>query len=116
MIPVCSPDTTEVEKRWVNKALDENRISSTAGFTEEFEEKFAEKIGVKYAISCNSGGSALFLALWALGIRQGDEVIVPTFTMFATANAVIQCGAKPVFMDSEYGTGNINAWNIKEKI
>jgi len=65
-IPVCKPSITEVEKRWVNKALNENRISSTGGMVEQFEKEFAKKVGRKYAIAVNSGGSALFLTLWAL--------------------------------------------------
>lgn len=115
-IPVSRPSITSLEKKWVNKALDENRISSIGGLTSIFENKFAEKIGVKHCIAVNSGCSALFLALWALGVRKGDEVIVPDFTMVASANAVIQCRAKPIFVDAEWDTCNINPELIKEKI
>ncbi|MCH7604792.1 DegT/DnrJ/EryC1/StrS family aminotransferase [Patescibacteria group bacterium] len=115
-IPVSQPSITEVEKRWVNKALDEKIISSTGGLVEQFEHAFAEKIGTRYAVACNSGGSALFLALWALGVKEGDEVIVPDFTMAATANAVIQCGARPVFVDAEWDTCNINPTLVAEKV
>jgi len=115
-IPVSKPSITSVEKRWVNKALDENKISSIGGLTEIFEEKFAEKIRVKHCIAVNSGCSALFLALWSLGVREGDEVIVPDFTMVATANAVVQCGATPIFVDVKWRTGNIDPALIEEKI
>jgi len=115
-IPVCRPSITKTEKRWVKKALKENRISSTGGLVELFEERFAKKVNRKYCVAVNSGGSALFLTLWALGIRKGDEVIVPDFTMVATPNAVSQCGAKPVFVDAEYDTGNIEVSKIEEKI
>jgi len=115
-IPVSRPSITSVEKKWVNLALDENRISSIGGLTEIFEEKFAERIGVRHCIAVNSGCSALFLALWALGVRKGDEVIVPDFTMIASANAVVQCGAKPVFVDAEWDTCNINPKLIEEKL
>jgi len=115
-IPVSRPSITSVEKKWVNLALDENKISSIGGLTEIFEEKFAEKIGVKHCIAVNSGCSALFLALWALGIRKGDEVIVPDFTMVASANAVVQCGATPIFVDVEWDTCNINPKLIEEKL
>jgi perosamine synthetase len=71
---------------------------------------------VKHAVAVNSGGSALFLALWTLGIREGDEVILPTFTMIASAGAVTQCGATPIFVDSEPGTGNIDVALIETKI
>ena len=115
-IPVCRPSISSLEKTMVNLAIDRNAISSIGGFVEEFEELFAKKIGTKYCIAVNSGGSALFLALWVLGIKKGDEVIVPDFTMIATANAVIQCGARPVFVDAKYDTGNIDPYLIEEKI
>ena len=114
-IKVCEPDITQKEIDYVAKAVKETHISSTAKYTNLFKEKFAEKIGVKHAVAVNSGGSALFLALWALGVRKGDEVIVPTFTMVATANAVVHCGAKPVFVDCEEN-GNIDVSKIEEKI
>ena len=115
-IKVCEPSTSAVEKKWVNKALDENRISSTGGYVEKFEKEFAKKIGTKYAVAVNSGYSAIFLTLVALGIGPGDEVIIPTFTMIATANAVRHCGAKPVLIDAEWETGNIDVTKIEEKI
>ena len=116
MIPVCSPSITRNEIGWVRRALKENRISSVGGFVDLFEERFAEKIGTKYCVAVNSGGSALFLTLWALGIREKDEVIVPDFTMIATANAVAQCGAKPVFVDACWDTCNIDVSKIEEVI
>lgn len=79
---------------------------------EQFEDEFKSKIGAKHCIAVNSGASALFLALKALGIKKGDEVIVPEFTMIATANAVVDCGAKPVFVDVE-DNGNIDVSEIK---
>jgi len=116
MIPVCAPSTTQKEIKWVNKALKENKISSTGGFVEQFEKEFAKKAGTEYAVAVNSGTSALLLALKALGIKEGDEVIMPTFTMISTANAVSQAGATPVFIDSEPDTGNIDVTLIEEKI
>lgn len=67
--------------------------------TVAFEEEFAKYVGAKYAVSVNSATSGLFLALKALGIKKGDEVIVPSFTFAATANVVVHCGATPVFVD-----------------
>ncbi len=116
MIRVCEPSLTDLEKKYVNEALENNWLSSIAPPVQLFEEAFAKKFGVKHAVAVNSGGSALFLALWTLGIRQGDEVIVPTFTMIATAGAVTQCGAIPVFVDSEPETGNIDVSQIEGKI
>lgn len=79
------------------------------------EEKYARFTGSKYAVSCNSGTAALHLALRAVGIKQGDEVIVPEFTMIACAFAVSYCGAKPVFVDCGDDL-NIDASLIEEKI
>jgi len=115
-IQVCSPSTTDLEIEWVNRALKENCISSTSKYVKMFEDKFAERIGAKYAIAVNSGTSALFVALKALGIREGDEVIVPTFTMIATPNAVAQCGAKPIFVDSRRDNCNIDEELIEQAI
>lgn len=116
LLKVCEPSITNKELEGVIRAVKSGMVSSTGGLVEEFEEEFAKKIGVKHCISTNSGGSALFLALWALGVREGDEVILPTFTMVATAYAVLQCGATPVYVDSEPDTGNIDVTKIEEKI
>lgn len=115
-IPVCTPSTSKREIKWVLKALKENKISSTGGYVEKFEQEFAKKIGTKYCVAVNSGFSALFLTLCALGIEKGDEVIVPDFTMIATANAVVATGATPIFIDAEWDTCNINPDLIEEKI
>lgn len=116
MIHVCEPSLTALEKKYVNEALDNNWLSSTAPPVGLFEEAFARKFGVRHAVAVNSGGSALFLALWALGVRAGDEVILPAFTMVATAGAVTQCGATPVFVDSEPDTGNIDVAQVEAKL
>lgn len=67
--------------------------------TIEFEKEFAQYVGRKYAIAVNSCTSALFLALKSLGIKNGDEVIVPSFTFASTVNVIVHCGAKPIFAD-----------------
>src|SRR5215468_3676762 len=116
MIRVCEPSLSDLEITYVTEALTNNWLSSIAPPVQLFEEMFAKRFGVRHAVAANSGGSALFLALWTLGIRPGDEVIVPTFTMVATPGAVTQCGATPVFVDAESGTGNIDVARIEEKI
>lgn len=83
---------------------------------EKMESSMAEYIGCKYAIGVSSGTDALLIALMAIGIQPGDEVIVPTFSFFATAGIVARLYAVPVFVDSDKTTFNINVRNIEEKI
>jgi perosamine synthetase len=116
MISVCEPTTTKNMKRYVNECLDTNWISSNGRFIKEFETKFAEYCGVKHAIRCCNGTAALHLALLALGVGKGDEVIVPDFSMIASSNAVIYTGATPIFVDSNLKTWNIDVEKIEEKI
>ena len=82
----------------------------------EFEKEFAQYCGVKYAIGLNSGTDALFLGLLGLGIKEKDEVIVPAFTYIATALAVSMCGARPVFVDVDEETYNIDPSRIETAI
>lgn len=116
MIPVCVPLLGEKELEYVVDCVRTNWISSKGKYVEEFEEKFAKYCGCKYGVSTTSGTTALHLALASLGITKGDEVIIPTFTMVATAFAVVYCGAKPVLVDAEPETWNMDIEKIKEKI
>lgn len=115
-IRVCEPDISELEINYVVDAIKNKEISSIASPVGKLEDAFAEKFGMKYAVAVNSGGSALFLTLKALGIVPGDEVIMPSFTMVATAGAVSHCGATPVFVDSSEKSFNIDPSKIEEKI
>ncbi len=81
-----------------------------------FEADFARYCGVRHAIATSNGTSALHLALLALGVRPGDEVIVPTFTYIATVNAISYCNAVPVLVDSEESTGNLDPCQIERRI
>jgi len=116
MIKLCEPDISELEIKYVTQAIKDKMVSSSAPPVRKFEEAFAKKFGVKHAIAVNSCGSALFLALKALGIGPGDEVIVPTFTMIATPEAVSHCGAEPIFVDCRADNPNIDPKKIEEKI
>lgn len=117
MILVCEPTLGEEELNNVIDAVGSGFISGTGGkYIEEFEKKFAKYLGVNYAITTTSGTTALHLALETLGVKRGDEVIIPDHTMIATVNAILYTGAKPVFVDAEPRTYNIDINKIKEKI
>jgi perosamine synthetase len=115
-IPVASPVFAGNEKKYVNDCLDTTWISSTGKYLDQFEEKFAEFCQVKHAVACCNGTVAVHLALLAMGVGAGDEVLVPTLTFIATANAVTYCGARPVFVDSEPKTWNIDPAQLEKKI
>lgn len=116
MIPVNAPFIPEESKTLVMKALNEGWISSAGPYIEEFEQKFATYIGTKHAIAVNTGTAALHIALLALGIKAGDEVIVPAFTMAASWMAVMYTGAIPIFVDVTLDTFTIDPALIEAKI
>ena len=93
-----------------------NEIKEEGQEVELFEKEFAEYCGAKYCVGCGNGLDALFLILKAYGIGLGDEVIVPSNTYIATALAVSYTGAKPVFVEPELETYNIDPERIEEKI
>ena len=108
-IPFSKPHLTPGDIKMVSDCLKSTWISSKSPQVERFERMFAEKVSqTRYAIAVNSATSGLFLALKALGIKEGDEVILPTFTMIATMNAVLLAGAKPVLADCK----DSSDWNI----
>jgi perosamine synthetase len=115
-IPVCEPYLNGNEKQYVNDCLDTGWISSAGKYVNAFEEQFARYCGVRYGVGVCNGTVALHLALTALGITKGDEVIVPNFTMIASAFAICYTGAMPVFVDAEPETWNIDTNRIEEKI
>lgn len=114
-IPISLPHTGEEE--WL--ATKEPIMTGwlTAGpKVREFEEIFAKRHGVKHAMAVTSATTALHLALVALDVKEGDEVIVPAFTWISTANVVLYCGAKVVFVDVDRNTFNIDVNDLKNKI
>lgn len=115
-LPVAAPVLAGNEKAYVLDCLESTWISSTGKYIDQFEVAFAEFCRVQHALSCSNGTTALHLALIALGIGPGDEVIVPTLTFVATANAVTYCGARPVFVDSEPTTWNMDTRCIEAQI
>jgi len=115
-IPVYQPDLGGNEKRYVNECLDSGWISSRGRFVGEFETRFAERIGIGHAASVCNGTVALHLALLALGLGAGDEVIVPTLTYIASVNAIAYTGAKPVFVDSERASWQMDPADVERHI
>ncbi|MDR2695774.1 MAG: DegT/DnrJ/EryC1/StrS family aminotransferase [Deltaproteobacteria bacterium] len=115
-IPVCSPLLAGNELAYVTEAVSTGWISSSGKYVTEFEKAFAAWCGVKHGIAVCNGTVALHLALVALGIGPGDEVIIPDFTMIASTFAVCYTGAKPAFVDADARTWNIDAARVEEKI
>lgn len=99
----------------IQNVLDKSAFS-LGSFVKSFENNFARAHGAKYCVGVNSGTSALHIAMWALGITQGDKVLVPVNTFFATPEAVSLTGAKPVFVDCEPEYYNIDIQKIEEAI
>jgi perosamine synthetase len=116
MIPIASPLLEAEELNNVMEAVKSGWISSKGKFIHEFEELFAEYCGVRFGVATCNGTTALHLALAALGIGKGDEVIVPTLTFIATANVVKYTGAKPVFVDCHPDYWCMDPQKIEEKI
>ncbi|MFD0672793.1 DegT/DnrJ/EryC1/StrS family aminotransferase [Cohnella sp. GCM10027633] len=106
--PMSIPRLDGNEAKYVMDCLQSTWISSNGSYIEKFERAFADFCGAKHAISCSNGTTALHLALLAHGVGRGDEVLVPTLTFVATANAVAYCGATPVFVDAEPATWNLD--------
>lgn len=115
-IPVAQPNLIGNEKDYVLDCMNTTWISSAGKYVQDFESEFARFCGTKYAASCCNGTAALHLALMALGISEGDEVIIPALTYIATYNAVKYVNAKPVFADIDPNTWNIDPAKIEEKI
>lgn len=115
-IPVSEPYLGKEELDNVVKAVKSGWISSLGEFITKFEHNFANYCGMKYGIATSNGTTALHLALASLGIKAGDEVIVPSLTFIATANAVFYCNAKPVFVDSNLSNWCIDPEKIEKKI
>lgn len=107
-INLAQPDLGGREQEYVNECLTSGWISSIGRFIGEFESEFARFVGVDHAIGTNNGTTALHLALVALGVKAGDEVIVPSVTYVASANAIAYCGATAVLVDVDPGTLNID--------
>lgn len=116
LIPVYQPDLGGNVRAYVNECLDTSWISGHGRFVTGFEQAFAERVGVQHASSVCNGTVALHLALVALGIGPGDEVLVPTLTYVASVNAITYTGATPVFVDSLRSTWQMDPADVERNI
>src|ERR1700730_13933960 len=116
MIPVNEPLLNGNEAKYLTECIETGWISSEGAFVRKLEEGMALVAGQRYGIAVMNGSVALDLAIAALGIGPGDEVILPTFTIISCAAAIIRAGATPVVVDCDPLTWNIDTTQIESKI
>jgi perosamine synthetase len=114
VIPNAVPHLAGNEWKYVKECLDTNWVSSAGPFVDRFEKELAGRLGVPHAVATVNGTAALHVALVAAGVTPGDEVVVPTFTFVATANAVAYCSAHPVFLDCEETSWGLDPVRVAE--
>ena len=115
-ITVNEPLLNGNEKKYLCECIDTGWISSEGPFVKEFEQKMSTTVGRKYGVAVSNGTAALEVAVQALGIGEGDEVIMPAFTIISCAMSVTKVGAIPVLVDSDLYTWNMNIQEIEAKI
>ena len=115
-IGLHEPELGEIEKQYLNEVIDSTFVSSVGAFIPQFEQRIQEITGAKHAIAASNGTSALHIALYVAGVMPGDEVIVPTLSFVATANAVAHAGAVPHFIDSELGSMGMSPEKLRERL
>lgn len=115
-IPVNTPLVDGNEEKYLVECIRTGWISSEGPFVKRFEEQFAARMGRKYGITVSSGTAALDVSVEALGIGQGDEVIMPTFTIISCIGQIVRAGATPVLVDSDSITWNMDISQIEDKI
>ena len=115
-IPLAVPNIGELEREYVLRAVDSGFVSSVGPFVNEFEDRFAEYVGARYAVACSSGTAGIHIALILLGVEAGDDVFVQDFSFIASANPIVYLGARPVFIDSETRTWNMDPALLEEEL
>ncbi len=116
MIPVNTPLLDGNEAKYLAECIETGWISSEGPFVSRFEQSFASKVGRRHGVACASGSGALDMAVVAAGIKPGDEVIMPTFTIISPAASIVRAGAVPVLVDSDPLTWNMDIDQIESKI
>src|SRR3569833_565155 len=115
-IPVNEPLLNGNEKKYLLECIDTGWISSEGPFIKTFEEGVAAQVGRKHGVAVCNGTAALAIAFAALELTPGDEVIMPAFTIISCIGEIIRCGAKPVLVDSDPVTWNMDVSQIAGKI
>ena len=115
-IPVNIPLVNGNEKKYLNECIDTGWISSEGPFVNQFEDQFASRVQRNFAVAVSSGTAALDVAVEALRIGSGDEVIIPAFTIISCIGQVIRSGATPVLVDCDPLTWNMDINKVEEKI
>src|SRR5919106_324901 len=116
MVPVNEPLLDGNEKRYLSESIETGWISSEGPFVRRLEEEFSARVGRRHGIAVCNGSVALDVAVAALGIGPGDEVILPTFTIISCAAAVVRAGATPVLVDCDAKTWNMRADQVATRI
>jgi len=116
MIPVNEPLLSGNEKKYLIECIDSGWISSEGPFVKRFEEEFSKKVNRKYGVAVSSGTAALDIAIKTLGLKAGDEIIMPTFTIISCINQIIRSNIKPVLVDSDPHTWNMDVTQIESKV
>jgi hypothetical protein len=115
-IPVNEPLLNGNEKKYLNECIDTGWISSEGPFIKRFEKGMANYVGRKYGVACANGSAALDIAVRALDLQKGDEVIAPSFTIISSIQSLVTNGLKPILLDCDFSTFNINPNEIETKI
>ncbi len=116
MVPVNEPLLNGNEKKYLNECIDTGWVSSEGPFIKKFEDNMASYVGRKYATACSNGSAALDIAVAALELMEGDEVILPTFTIISCAQSLVTRGVKPVLVDCDLDTFNMDIESVEAKI
>ncbi|MCU1536725.1 MAG: DegT/DnrJ/EryC1/StrS aminotransferase [Humibacillus sp.] len=107
-VPLAVPNIGELERRYVLEAVESGFVSSVGPFVSEFERRFADHVGSRHAIACSTGTAAIHIGLVLLGVEPGDEVVCSDFTFVGSVNPIAYVGARPVLVDSEERTWNLD--------
>ncbi|WP_114661854.1 DegT/DnrJ/EryC1/StrS family aminotransferase [Polynucleobacter necessarius] len=114
--PVSEPSFIGNEKKYLQQCIDEGWISSEGPFVDQFEKKYSKAVNRKHGIAVSSGSAALDIAIKAIGIGAGDEVIMPAFTIISCASPIVRAGATPVLVDCDQSTYNMDVSQIERMI